>query len=298
MPTKITCVANEDNTLIVTLNFTDSDGDDVIPNAGLTYTWSEPDGTIVNTKSNVDLIEAAQIVVELTGDDLANLGANDSGVRYFSVDGDYDNPPLAAMSLDKVIFVVIDSQRPVGLYEMKEHLNIEQTNTDDDLYISGLIQAARERIEDLLERKLITQDITEYFAEWPDNGFFDISYGNLISVDSVNYVDTDNSSTEWAKSNYFVETNTTKEQPKGRVVLGYGKAFPSDTLQVSLPINVVYSCGFGAEKAHVPAPIIHAIKIAVSDWYEQRESTGLTTMSIYDFKTIDILIKPYKLGGV
>jgi len=295
MPTKITCAVQEDNTIIITTAFTDSDGDAVIPNAGLTYTWSEPDGTVVNAKTAVGMTEAATIATELTGDDLANTGANDSGVRFFSIDGDYDNAPLSSMSLDQTIMVVIDTQRPVGLYEMKEHLYVEQSNTDDDLYISRLIQTARERVEQITRRKLITQTVTEYFDEWPDCGYFELKYGSLISVTSVKYDDTDDASTTWGAANYLAETNMTNENQKGRVFLGYGKSWPTTTLQVSAPINIIYSCGYGTTSADVPASIIHAIKIMVADWYEQRESTGLSTMSTYDFNTINHLLKPYIL---
>ena len=292
MPAKLTSVVQEDNTVIVTAAFTDEDGNAVTPNAGLTWTLTEPNGTVINSRLDVGLTEATSVDIILFGDDLDSTGATDDGVRHILIEGTYDSASANNLRLDETLFFVIDTQKPLGLYEAKEHLNIEQADTKDDLYISTLIQATREYVENILKRKLITQTVVEYYQEWPSNGYFELPYGALASVTSVKYIDTDDTEYTMSSSDYVVDTVS----GRGRVVLGYGKNWPTETLQVVNPIYITMSCGYGSTAAHVPAPIIHAMKVAVSDLFENRESVVYGVGgSVSQLKTIDLLLRPYML---
>jgi len=46
----------------------------------------------------------------------------------------------------------------------------------------------------------------------------------------------------------------------------------------------------------IPEPIKHAIKITISDLYENRETEYFTTNS-FKLKTFEMLLLPYKLFG-
>lgn len=178
----------------------------------------------------------------------------------------------------------------VSLRDVKLHLNIEQSDTDHDDHIEGLLDAAERHIEDIIKRKLIIQTVTEYWESWPAGEYFELPWGKLQSITSVNYLDTDGASTEFTSADYIAET----AYERGRCVLGYSKTWPSTTLYPSNPINIVYSVGYGATAANVPASIIHAVKITVSDLFENRESSVLA-VSVSQLRTVEMLLRPYML---
>jgi len=179
----------------------------------------------------------------------------------------------------------------LSLADAKRHLNIELTDTDNDVYIRSLVDAAHTRIEQITRRKLLTQTVTEYFDDWPDE-YFELPYGNLQSVTSVKYKDYDGTESTVDATDYIVETNT----EKGRVVLAYGESWPSDTLYPSKPIYITYVCGYGTTKSDVPDDYLHAIKIQISDLYENRETNIVGVgVTINKLDTVKHILTPYIL---
>lgn len=269
MPTKITTRALPDNTYVITTAFTDDDGTAVTPNAGLTWSLTDTKGTAINSRTDVGMTEAASIDTVLSGSDLATTGFDDDGMRLFIVDGTYDSDAGSNLPLDEVsVFVINDVTLPVTLQDAKEHLRIDSDITASDLYILGLIEAAMEAVEDYMRRKLLTQTVVKYFYAWPSDGFR-LPYGNLQSVTSIKYTDYNEDQSTLAASTYLVDTNT--PDLIGRVVLAYGKTWPTDTLSKKSPIEITYVCGYGSTKAHVPARVRQAIMIEISDRFENRE---------------------------
>lgn len=177
---------------------------------------------------------------------------------------------------------------PVTRAEAKTHLNIDHTNDDD--YIDGLITAARRRAELFCRRKFITATLTGYMHNWPAGDAIVLPYGNLQSVTSVTYTDTAGTAATFSTDDYIVETAT---EP-GRIVLGYGKSWPSASLYPSNPIAIVFAAGYGTTTDTVPDMIRHAIKIMVADMYEQREDFLTGTIHKY-LDAVKNLLIPYRL---
>lgn len=190
----------------------------------------------------------------------------------------------------KTSIVTAPAAEPVSLADAKLHLRIETAYTADDAYITALITLAREYVELVTNRKLITQTWKYYPEHWPCRDYIDIPFGKLQSVTSIAYYDTDGSATTLSASKYIVESAT----DPGRVVLAYGETWPSDALYPSNPIHIQFVCGYGLAGSTVPTPIIQAIKIMVSDMYEQRES-AIVGRSVLITKVIDNLLFPYRL---
>jgi hypothetical protein len=85
--------AVEESTYAIVIAFKDSAGNDVIPTT-LTWSLSDKDGTIINSRENVSIVTpAASVTVTLEGDDLALADENDP-LRFFIVEGVYDDPAL------------------------------------------------------------------------------------------------------------------------------------------------------------------------------------------------------------
>lgn len=162
---------------------------------------------------------------------------------------------------------VAPAVEPLSTAEAKNHLRVD--TADDDILIDALIKAARERVEDLSHRALITQTWRYSLDAWPEGDVILLPRPPLVSVSQIQYLDTAGSPTTWASSNYIVDTDS---EP-GRVVLAYGISWPTETLYPSAPIQITYDAGYGAAGSNVPQHLRQAILLLVGHWYENREAT-------------------------
>lgn len=190
----------------------------------------------------------------------------------------------------KTSLISAPSVEPVLLATAKLHLRIETSYTADDDYITALLTLAREYVEAVTNRKLITQTHKLYLDDWPCEDDIDVPFGKLQSVSSIVYYDSSGTATTMSSSDYIVESAT----DPGRVVLGYGKSWPTVTLYPSNPIHIQFVCGYGLSGSSIPTPILQAIKILISDMYEQRES-AVVGRSVYATNAIDSLLSSYRL---
>ena len=144
------------------------------------------------------------------------------------------------------------------------------TSVEDDL-LTGLIQTAREHVEDITRRALLTQTWDYFLPAWPNANFFKVPFGNLQNSAGVepiiSYKNTAGAvTTLTAGTDYLVELNDDK---CGMIVLPYGKPWPSTTLYPSNPITVRIVCGW-TTAALIPAKIKSACKLICAKLYEGR----------------------------
>lgn len=105
MPTTITTKAVEQSTYVVTVAFTDEDGDAVTPTAAA---WSLRDGNgaIVNSREDVSATPGTSIDIVLQGDD---LNADDGLARILTVEATYNSDLGTGLPLkDEVTFTIDD----------------------------------------------------------------------------------------------------------------------------------------------------------------------------------------------
>jgi len=160
------------------------------------------------------------------------------------------------------------------------------TTAEDDL-LTAIIQAAREHIEDITRRALLTQTWYYYLDGFPsDKDYIVLPFGNLQSISSVKYKDTDGTETTLVENtDYIVETNG---EGCGRLVLPYGISWPSVSLYPSNPITIEFVCGWTAA-ASVPKNLKRAIKFAAEDAYYHGDRHETLT------KIIERLCASYRL---
>lgn len=133
---------------------------------------------------------------------------------------------------------------------------------DDDL--NDAIKDGREHVENITRRAILTQTWDFSLPGWPTNNFIKLPYGNLQTVSSVKWKDTDGTETTLAlTTDYLVETNG---EQCGRIVLPYGESWPSDILYPSNPITIRFVAGW-TTAALVPKNIKRAVKFAAEDSY-------------------------------
>jgi len=142
------------------------------------------------------------------------------------------------------------------------------TTIQDDL-LNADITAAREHVEDITRRALLTQTWDYFLDTFPSANFIKLPYGNLQSVTSVKYTDSDGDETTLTETtDYIVEMNGDQ---CGKIVLPYGVSWPSFTPYPSKPIVVRFKCGW-TTRALVPYKIKAAIKMICTDLFLNREA--------------------------
>lgn len=167
------------------------------------------------------------------------------------------------------------SNEPISLAEAKSHLRVDTTDEDSD--ILAIIRAARVYCENFQNRTYITRTRELWLDAWPDKDRIDIPRPPLQSVTSVKYYGTDNTEYTMPPADYFVDT---KNEP-GRLVLTYGKSWPTTTLRPANGILITFAAGYGADGTFVPEDVKRAMRLLIGHWYENREAvlTGTKTIS-------------------
>lgn len=159
--------------------------------------------------------------------------------------------------------ITAPSEEPISLGEAKAQLRVDWTN--EDTQISSYILAAREYCEGFQNRQYITATWDLWLDDWPSKDRFDIPLPPLQSVASIKYYGTDNTEYTLAATEYFVDD---KSEP-ARIVLAYGKSWPSTTLRPVNGVVVRFTAGYGLA-ASVPQKVKQAMLLLITLMYEKR----------------------------
>jgi uncharacterized phiE125 gp8 family phage protein len=176
------------------------------------------------------------------------------------------------------------------------------SDTTEDTLLTALITAARQQVEAITQRQLITATWDAYLDEFPGKDFIPLPFGNLQDsatspsvVPVLTYRDSAGTPTTMVvTTDYLVELNG--EMP-GRIVLPYGAAWPSpSTLYPSNPITIRFSCGYGSTAASVPRGIVTAIKMIAEDLFNNRSAVHVQAVgAVTENKAVLALLYPFRL---
>ena len=141
---------------------------------------------------------------------------------------------------------------------------VNAATTAEDADLADLIIDGRAYVEAVTRMALLTQTWDYYLQAWPTGNAIVLPFGNLQSVTSVSWKDTDGTETTLTvTTDYIIETNMSQ---CGRIVLPYGGTWPSGSLYQSNPIKIRFICGWTAA-ASVPKNIKRAVKFAAENSY-------------------------------
>lgn len=157
------------------------------------------------------------------------------------------------------------------------------TNTTTDPFLTSILKSAREEVENDTSRKLLTQTWDYFPQSWPSGNRLKIPFGNLQTVSSISYKESD-----WvspaaetpmtALADYLVETNADQ---CGFIVLPYGGSWPSFTAYPSNPITIRFVCGW-TTAALVPSMAKSAILLRCAKHYENRGEDVIGAIAVRD----------------
>jgi uncharacterized phiE125 gp8 family phage protein len=190
----------------------------------------------------------------------------------------------------KLDLVTAPAAEPISTAVAKAHLRVDFAT--DDTLIDSLVVAARQYVEQITGRALITQT-WDLFLEGFMGQEIHIPNAPLQSVTSVKYIDTGGSEQTFSSDNYTVFTYSSHP---GEVALNYNETWPA-TRRVENAVTVQFKAGYGDAGSNVPQPILQAMLLLVGHWYENREST-VAGMRVEPFmlpEAFDMLIAPYRI---
>jgi hypothetical protein len=192
----------------------------------------------------------------------------------------------------KLTRLVDAAAEPVTLAQARQFLRINDDDTgiaDDDL-ISAMITAARLVCESLNDRSFITTtwkltlDYLPFAAAggilgpalfgFPtgdavgDDGAITLPMPPLIGLTSISYVDNGGTVRSLDVTPGAGQVIVSPGTP-GRVAPAFGTFFPFSRPSISA-VDIVYTAGYGAGAADVPASVALAIRLLVSHFYEHR----------------------------
>ena len=148
-------------------------------------------------------------------------------------------------------------EEPVDLAGLKAYLSLRDGRVDDS-YLLHLAATAREMLEEgpldgVISARRFQADVSEGMADAPIRLF-----GPLLSVDSVEYTDTDGDAAE-------LDDWTAILGPRALLSVEWPDDIDGD-------LTVTYTAGY----EHVPLPIVQAVKSVSRNLYERRDGDPLT----------------------
>ena len=111
----------------------------------------------------------------------------------------------------------------------------------------------------------------------------------LLSVTSIKYVDADGAEQTWDAADYKVDTVSVP----ARIFPAFDKVYPTTRVEANA-VTIEFITGYGTNAQDVPEDLIHAMKLIISDRYENRGSIVVGTISGSLPTTAETLLIPYR----
>ena len=155
---------------------------------------------------------------------------------------------------------------PVSLEEVKKHQRLSEADTTHDSHLELLIEAATERLEDDIDRQIITANYAQSQLCWSteDNQYGSIKlYKRAITdIVTVKYYDADGVQQILDPASYVFDAGRTRLWPAA------GQQWPTHSSeQNSNMIEIVFTAGYGTAGTTVPRSMKAAILLCVGKWF-------------------------------
>lgn len=169
-----------------------------------------------------------------------------------------------------------DLAQAVSLAEAANYVRV--VDTADYEWLDGAIRAATNVVESYTGRQLVTKSYNLKLDSFPAaTDCIEIPKPPLQSVDSVQFVSGDGSTTSIATTSLRVDTDS---EP-GRVAPIYDSYWPSARL-VTNAVTIGFTGGYGDASTDIPQALRQASMFLVAHWYANREAiiTGTITKPV------------------
>jgi uncharacterized phiE125 gp8 family phage protein len=158
--------------------------------------------------------------------------------------------------------------------DIYSHIRVEY-DAEDPTYLIALAQAARAWVEDRAWLAVGVQTWDSYLDAFPE-GAIDLAPGPLLTVVDVSYIDINGASQTLASNQYRVDTVSVP----GRVIPV--SQWPETLDQRENAVRVRYTAGYTQDT--VPPQLIHAMRLLVGHFYENREAVIVSAASAQPYE--------------
>jgi uncharacterized phiE125 gp8 family phage protein len=173
---------------------------------------------------------------------------------------------------------------PVALADAKKWLRIETADEDD--VVGALITAARLMVEAQIRRMLITQTWRLIYDRWPNGRLVKIPLAPFRSLTGMRVYDAQGAAQAVSTSLYYLDS----VPDAARIIFG---APPPNPGRNAAGIEIDVVVGYGATPESVPEPLRQAIRVLVTDWYENRGDAGSDDANPLP-SSVRALVAPYQ----
>jgi uncharacterized phiE125 gp8 family phage protein len=173
---------------------------------------------------------------------------------------------------------------PLTLTETKRWLRVD--HGDDDALISGLIKAARERIEGRTGRAILAQTWRIVLDLWPSEARVTLPVLPILSVSAVRVFDAAGTASVLASTLYAIEPGS--EPP----ILAVKSPPNPGRARGGIEIDVV--AGYGVGATDCPEPLRLALRHLVTEAYAARGPVAAGVPVAPTGTDVDALILPYR----
>jgi uncharacterized phiE125 gp8 family phage protein len=201
----------------------------------------------------------------------------------------------------------------VTLAQAKDWLRVD--SSDEDSLITTLIEAARQRVEEITRRALITQQFEFSLDQFPtggrvisgafqsnsrlvvqSRGGFDcgreilLPKPPLVSVQSLKYYDQDGTLQTLDSAAYHVDAAA----KPGRIVLADNYDWPEVSIRPNAVV-IAYTAGYGDAPGEIPQALRVAIKFMLAHWYSTRTPINVGSIMSQVPETAEALLWQYRI---
>jgi uncharacterized phiE125 gp8 family phage protein len=187
------------------------------------------------------------------------------------------------------VLITPPAAEPIDVAEVQTHLRVSGQTAE----ITRLIKAARGVVERYLNRALITQTWDAYYRNWCELKLpyppLELGTVQTPTPPVVYYRDLDGNEQTLSSSLYHL----TKDEP-AEIVRKYDTTWPELQYGHPQPVRIRVVVGYGAAGSAVPEEIKHAMKLIITDLYENRGTVVLGNVAKIPNYITD-LIHSYKI---
>jgi uncharacterized phiE125 gp8 family phage protein len=168
--------------------------------------------------------------------------------------------------------VVAPTSEPVTLGHAKSVCRVD--TTDRDAEIAGYILAARQDVERITGRAIVTQTWRMTMDAFPA-GAFELPLAPVASVTSITYTDAGGAEQTVAGANYALDATTTP----ARIALVNGASWPTTAAHPGA-VKVLFVAGY--DTASVPEPLRMAIALLTRFYLDANADDEKAAMRLLD----------------
>ena len=183
---------------------------------------------------------------------------------------------------------------PVTDADLVAHSQLGELPDDQVGTARAILVAARQWVENRLNRQLITATWKLHLDDFPDEILIADKLP-IATIASVQYYDSDKTQQTLAATVYQSEL-TSRNRP-ARIKLAYGQSWPTLYPDLYNVVTVTFTAGYGATRESVPLGIRHAILLLAGAWWENRENEVVGTITSPLKTGVELCLQPFEWGA-